>query len=41
MHFADADSSPEYTHMQLERFHQVLRRLEGRGDRLFHPPLLC
>ena len=31
MHFADADSSPEYTHMQLERFHQVLRRLEGRG----------
>lgn len=33
MHFADADSSPEYTHMQLERFRHVLRALEGQGLR--------
>lgn len=33
MHFADADSSPEYTRMQIKRFRSVLDRLEGRGLR--------
>lgn len=31
MHFADADSCPEYSEMQIRRFHQVLRELKNRG----------
>ena len=31
MHFADADSCPEYSKMQIRRFHQVLRELKNRG----------
>jgi alanine racemase len=31
MHFADADSCPEYSKMQIRRFHKVLRELKARG----------
>ena len=31
MHFADADSCPEYSRMQIRRFHKVLRELKTRG----------
>lgn len=31
MHFADADSSPAYSRMQIDRFRQVLEALEARG----------
>ena len=40
MHFADADSCPEYSEMQIRRFHQVLRELKNRGvDDVFF--LIC
>lgn len=31
MHFADADTCPEYSRMQIDRFHRVLGALEARG----------
>ncbi len=31
MHFADADSCPEYSNMQIQRFQKVLHELETRG----------
>lgn len=31
MHFADADSCPEYSKMQIQRFQNVLHTLESRG----------
>lgn len=31
MHFADADTCPEYSHMQIRRFQSILAELERRG----------
>ena len=31
MHFADADSCPEYSQMQIDRFQRVLGALEARA----------